>query len=342
MDSILFSIDNRIDFADSIISQYTHYHQRANLAPNPNYKPIQLGSVDKAKFSDGELCVDFKETVRGKRVYLLSSPNTSDEIIKLTLAIDAAKRAAASEVIVILPYYPYARQDKKDQDRGPIGAKVMAKILESSGATAIITYELHADQIQGFFEIPVTHIEGKTVFAEDISKIANESTVLCAPDAGSGKRLKRMKEQIYNFYGIDLPIVMMDKTRKRANEINTMVIIGDVTGKDVIIVDDLIDTAGTLCKAVDVLLDNGAKSVRAYISHPVLSGKAYENIANSNLTSLVVSNSLAIKTREEIGTENEKAADIIRVVSATRSIIVAMYAINLGYSYESLKNYNNK
>jgi len=342
MDSLLFSIDNRIDFAKSIINDYKYYHNTAKLEPNPNYKEIQLGSINNEKFSDGELCVDFRETVRGKRVYLLSSATNSDEIMKLMLAIDAAKRAAASEIIPILAFFPYQRSDKKDQDRGPIGAKVMAKILEACGATAIITYELHADQIQGFFEIPVTHIEGKTVFAEDISKIANESTVLCAPDAGSGKRLKRMKEQIYNFYGIDLPIVMMDKTRKRANEINTMVIIGDVTDKDVIIVDDLIDTGGTLCKAVDVLLDNGAKSVRAYISHPVLSGKAYENIANSNLTSLVVSNSLAIKTREEIGPENKKAADIIRVVSATRSIVVAMYAINLGYSYESLKNHNNK
>jgi ribose-phosphate pyrophosphokinase len=203
----------------------------------------------------------------------------------------------------------------------------MAKILESSGATAIITYELHADQIQGFFEIPVTHIEGKTVFAEDISKIANESTVLCAPDAGSGKRLKRMKEQIYNFYGIDLPIVMMDKTRKRANEINTMVIIGDVTGKDVIIVDDLIDTFGTADKAIETLLDNGAKSVSMVASHGVLSGPAYDRISKSKLRELIITNSLQTLPNDKI-----------KVISISKQIALAIISINNSSSFDSLKN----
>ena len=184
MESIIFILDEN---GDNIYSDILSYFTKRGIKLN-------IGKVNKQKFSDGELCTDFESSVRGKRVYLLSSPNTSDEIIKLEFAIDAAKRAAAKEIIPVLPYFPYARQDKKDQSRGPIGAKVMALKLEAIGATSIITFDLHADQIQGFFEIPVTHVEGKNIFASYIKEIATENTVLCGPDAGSGKRVKRMKK----------------------------------------------------------------------------------------------------------------------------------------------------
>ena len=322
MESILFSIDNNTELVNKVLHTCQY---RGNIS-------ISLGKQRDQSFSDGELCVDFESSVRGKRVYLLSSPHTSDEIIKLELAIDAAKRSGAKEIIPILPYFPYARQDKKDQVRGPIGAKLMALKLEAIGATAIITYDLHADQIQGFFEIPVTHIEGRNIFDEYIRSIHTKDTVFCGPDAGSGKRVKRIKEQVNERYGINIPIVMMDKTRKEANKVDEMIIIGDVTDKDVIILDDMVDTAGTLCKAAEVLLENGAKSVRALISHGVLSGKAYENIANSKLVELVVSDSLRVKSFKT-GPAYEK----IKTLTVADQIALAIYAIDCEYSYEALK-----
>ncbi len=287
--SLLFVLDGRQDLADDII-------ESVNLMSNE--AEISLGYLNKQKFSDGELCVDFTDSVRGKNVYLLSSPITSDDIMNLLLAIDAAKRAGAKEIIPILPYFPYARQDKKDQSRGPIGAKVMAEMIEQRGSTSVITYDLHADQIQGFFNIPVTHIEGKHVFdtyinqkvKDSILSKSNGEVVLCGPDAGSGKRVKRMRDQVNKRYGVNLNIVMIDKTRKQANVIDEMIIIGDVKDKHVIILDDMVDTAGTLCKAAEVLIENGAKTVNAGISHGVLSGPAHERISNSLLKELSKSN----------------------------------------------------
>lgn len=287
---------------------------------------VKVDPINSQKFSDGELCVDFTNSIRGKRVYILTSANSSDEIMKLNLAIDAAKRAAAKEIIPILPYFPYARQDKKDQARGPIGAKVMVEMLEQRGSTGVITFDLHADQIQGFFNIPVTHLEGKNVFDSYIASIFNENTVLCGPDAGSGKRVKRMKDQLKNHHDININYVMMDKTRKEANVIDEMYIIGDVKGKDVIILDDMVDTAGTLCKAAEVLIEEGANSVRAIISHGVLSGPAYERIQDSKLTELVVSNSLTTITNNKIKT-----------ISLAEQVSYAIIAINSHSSYEGLK-----
>ena len=336
MESLLFALDNRKDLAQSIIDEAKGWDLPLNT---------ELGTLRNQKFSDGELCVDFTDSVRGKRVYLLTSPNTSDEIIKLTLAIDAAKRAGAKEIVPILPYYPYARQDKKDQSRGPIGAKVMASMLQACGSTSIITYDLHADQIQGFFEIPVTHIEGKNVFNNYIAEICTPDTVLCGPDAGSGKRVKRMKEQLIKNHNINLNYIMLDKTRKQANVIDEMVIIGDVTGKDVIILDDMVDTAGTLCKAAEVLIEAGAKSVRAIISHGVLSGNAYSNIGRSKLTELVISDSLPkadVKKLMEaewnmVLRDNIKAAETkIKVVSVSEQIGFVITALNNDMSYESI------
>lgn len=320
LESVLVSLDGRTELAENIVKGVNKHFGTIN----PN---IVLDSINSQKFSDGELCVDFQNSIRGKRVYILSSPTESDEIIKMALALDAAKRAAAKEIIMILPYYPYARQDKKDQDRGSIGAKVIAKMIEGNGATGLITYDLHADQIQGYFDIPLTHLEGKNVFDSYIASIYDEDTILCGPDAGSGKRVKRMKDVIEKEHGIVMdPYVILDKTRKKANEIGDMFVIGDVVGKNVIIIDDMVDTAGTLCKAAEVLLESGAKSVRAVISHGVLSGPAIERINNSVLTELVVSDSLEIP-------KNDK----IKVISVDKQIALAISAINSHSSYEGLK-----
>ena len=312
MESLLFSIDGRKDIAASIILKC----DSAILAK-------KIGALTAESFSDGEQVIFYDETVRGKRVYLLSTPHTDSHIMRLELAIDAAMRAGAKEIIPIIPYFPYARQDKKDQPRGPIGAKVIAKILEVLGATGIITFDFHADQIQGFFDLPVTHIEGKNVFDKYLASL------------DSGKRVKRFKNQLADNYDIDLDIVMMDKTRKKANEVEKMVIIGDVKGKDVILVDDMVDTGGTLCKGVDVLLEHGAKSVRAVISHGVLSGKAYENIGKSNLTELIISDSLAIdRAKSEFYYADKK----IKVISIANQVASAIHAIDYSQSFEELKN----
>lgn len=337
-DSILISLDGREDLAKDVLK----FLKKKEITKN-----ITIDYVNSQKFSDGELCVDYKNSIRGKRVYLLTSPNTSDEIMKLNLAIDAAKRAAASEIIPILPYFPYARQDKKDQSRGPIGAKVIVEMIENRGATGVITFDLHADQIQGFFNIPITHLEGKNVFDEYIAGgIYNENTILCGPDAGSGKRVKRMKDQLLKYHGLSLNYVMLDKTRKQANVIDEMVIIGDVTGKDVIILDDMVDTAGTLCKAAEVIMEAGANSVRAIISHGVLSGPAFERIGESVLSEVIISDSLpkpdsitlCLKEYSE-----EKCLKIkygfakIKQISLAKQISFAISAINSHSSYEGLK-----
>lgn len=319
LESVLVSLDGRTKLAESIVKSVNKHFGTIE-------KNIALDTVNSQKFSDGELCVDFQNSIRGKRVYLLSSPNNSDEIMKMNLAIDAAKRAAAKEIIMILPYFPYARQDKKDQARGPIGAKIIVEMIENRGATGVITYDLHADQIQGFFNLPVTHLEGKNVFDSYIAKVYDEDTILCGPDAGSGKRVKRMKDQLLKYHKIGINYVMLDKTRKEANVIDEMIIIGDVTGKNVIILDDMVDTAGTLCKAAEVLIEAGAKSVRAIISHGVLSGPAYERINDSVLTELVVSDSLE-------STNSPK----IKVISVEKQISLAICAINSQSSYEGLK-----
>jgi ribose-phosphate pyrophosphokinase len=322
LESVLIAIDGRQDLAQAIINSIKQIKK----------DPIVIDTVNSQKFSDGELCVDFTNSIRGKRVYLLTSPNNSDEIIKLNLAIDAAKRAAAKEIIPILPYFPYARQDKKDQPRGPIGAKVMVEMIENRGATGVITFDLHADQIQGFFNIPVTHLEGKNVFDNYIASIYNDNTILCGPDAGSGKRVKRMKDQLAKYHDISINYVMLDKTRKQANVIDEMIIIGDVTGKDVIILDDMVDTAGTLCKAAEVIMEAGANSVRAIISHGVLSGPALGRIEESVLKELIISDSLD-KGTGTIGFGMTK----IKSISVATQIGYAVVAINSHSSYEGIK-----
>jgi len=317
MESIIFVLDGRKDLVKSILS---------NIGIGTT-----LGSLNQEKFSDGELSVDYLESVRGKRVYLLTSPNNSDEIIKLTLAIDAARRAGAEQIIPILPFFPYQRGDKKDAPRGPIGAKVISNILERCGATSLITFDLHADQIQGFLDFQVTTIEGKHIFDDYIASLDNENLVLAGPDAGSGKRVKRMRDRLAKHHNISLNYIMLDKTRSVANEVDEIFIIGDVTGKDVLIIDDMIDTFGTADKAVNVLLENGAKSVRMVASHGVLSGPAFERITKTKLTELVISDSLALPINE-----THPAFNKIKVVNIGRQLAMAMIAINNNNSFEQM------
>lgn len=334
MESILFCLDGRFGLANSIIERCNSW--------NVEHK-VRLGHTNEQIFSDSEVCIDFIDSVRGKRVYLLTSPTTSNDIIRLTLAIDAAVRGAAKEIVPILPYFPYSRSDKKDQKRGPIGAKVMAKMIENSGATSLITFDLHADQIQGFFDIPVTHIEGKNVFVDYVASVYTPETKLCGPDAGSSKRIKRMRDQLQKKHNIDATYVMMDKTRIEANKVDKMIIIGDVKDCDVIVLDDIGDTLGTLSKAIDTLYENGAKSVRAIISHPILSGKAYQILFNSKITELVVSDSLAIARVINVESEGYQfhmfsVKDKVKVIGISRHVGMAMAAINNDMSYEMLKS----
>jgi ribose-phosphate pyrophosphokinase len=302
------------------------------------------GGIYVKKFSDGELIVDIKDSVRGARVFIMTSPNTSDKIMALNLAIDAVKRASAKEIIVILPYFPYARQDKKDRARAPIGAKVIAEMIENRGADAVVTFELHADQIQGFFNIPLTHIEGRYLFANHIAEMVQMDTsgkewVLCAPDAGASKRVKTLRDLLKEKLGISMGYVVIDKTRKKANEIDDMVLIGNVTNKNVIIVDDIVDTAGTLCKAADLIIDEGGHSVMAVITHGVLSGNAYTVIGKSKISKLVISDSLVMTGA--ISSERTDADDIgaekVEVVSVSKQIAKALISINNNYSIEDLK-----
>jgi len=314
MESIIFSVDGR------------SYDKLFKLLKRVG--KVTKGEISVQRFSDGENGVEFLNSVRGKRVYLLSSPNTSDKIIQLGLAIDAAKRSSAAEIIPILPFFPYSRSDKRDQTRGPIGARFIADLLEAAGATSIITFDLHADQIQGFFNIPVMHMEGKYIFDEYICNLYNTigDIVLCSPDAGSSKRVKQFRDRITELTGIKLPIVHIDKSREVANEVSSMDLIGDVINKNVLILDDLIDTYGTADKAINLLIDSGAKSVYMVATHGILSGPAVERIKHSKVTELVISDTLDTNSKK------------VKVISCANQIVNAIVAINENISVESLKH----
>lgn len=291
----------------------------------------ELKTVETVKFSDGEIFVNLPESVRGKRVYLFSSPNNSDEIMKLYLAVSAAKSLGAKEIIPVLPYFPYSRSDKRDNKRGAIGAKTVATTLEVLGSTSLITFELHADQIEGFFTIPIIHIKGRDVFHELFSSTNENDVVLCAPDAGAAKRVEYLIDSVKERYDIELSYVIMNKTRKTANVVDKMVLLGDVRDKIVYIYDDMVDTFGTADKAVNTLLENGAKSVKMLASHGILSGPAHERLVNSKLDELFVTNSLP-------QINNSK----IIVVSIDKQLFYAIYAIENGLSYESVNTSNKK
>ena len=249
-----------------------------------------IGKVNIQRFSDGEIQPVFLESVRGDYVFLVQSTFApTDNLMELLLMIDAAKRASAYKIIAVVPYYGYARQDRKDKPRVAIGAKLIATLLEAAGANRVITMDLHAAQIQGFFDVPVDHLDSSAIFIPYINDLKLQNLAFAAPDVGSTNRVR----EIASYFNAEM--VICDKHRKRANEIASMVVIGDVTGKDIILVDDICDTGGTLAKAAGLLKEKGARSVRAMITHPVLSGNAYANIENSVLEELVVCDTIPLK-----------------------------------------------
>ncbi|MCB0503881.1 MAG: ribose-phosphate pyrophosphokinase [Cyclobacteriaceae bacterium] len=254
-----------------------------------------LGNSILQRFSDGEMAPYYEESVRGCDVFIIQSTfPPADNFLELLLMVDAAKRASAKSVTLVVPYFGYARQDRKDKPRVAIGAKLLANLVGASGAGRLMTCDLHADQIQGFFDIPVDHLDGASIFVPYLRSLNLENIIFASPDVGGMKRTRRYA----SFFAADM--VVCDKHRERANEIAAMQLIGDVTGKDVILVDDLIDTGGTITKAAKLLMDEGAKSVRAVCTHPILSGNAYENIEKSVLEELVVTDTIPVKESAKI------------------------------------------
>jgi ribose-phosphate pyrophosphokinase len=270
-------------------------------------------------FSDGEMSPFIAESVRGHDVFLIQSTfPPADNLMELLLMVDAAKRASAHNVNVVIPYFGYARQDRKDKPRVSIAAKMIANLISAAGATRIMTCDLHADQIQGFFDIPVDHLDGAFIFVPYLKSLGLESNIMFAsPDVGGIKRARSFAK----FFEADLAVC--DKFRKEANKIESMRLIGEVEGKDVVLVDDLVDTAGTICKAAELLKDKGARSVRAVCTHPVLSGKAYENIENSMLEELVVTDTIPLKQKTskiKVLTVSDLFAKAIRKIHDHESI----------------------
>jgi len=255
---------------------------------------VKLGKVIFHNFSDGEFQPSFEESIRGSRIFLIGSTQPSSEnLMELLLMIDAAKRASARHITAVMPYFGWARQDRKDKPRVPIGAKLIAKLLETAGATRIITMDLHADQIQGFFEKPVDHLYASTIFIPYLESLNLSDLTIASPDMGGSKRAYAYSKFLKS------DVVICYKQRKKANIISHMELIGNVEGKNVVLVDDMVDTAGTLTTAADLMMERGAKSVRAICTHPLLSGKAYERIENSKLKELIISDSIPVKNNSK-------------------------------------------
>lgn len=248
-----------------------------------------LGDATVQRFSDGEISPFFQESVRGCDVFIIQSTfSPTENLMELLMLIDGAKRASAHYITAVIPYFGYARSDRKDKPRVSIAAKLVANLLTAAGVTRVMTMDLHAPQIQGFFDVPVDHLDATTLFVPYIRSLNLPNLLIAAPDMGGVHRARTYAK----FFNVEMAIC--DKHRKRANEIESMQVIGNVEGKDVILVDDIIDTAGTMTKAAEILLDRGATSVRAFCTHPVLSGKAIERIEKSVLSEIVVSDSIPV------------------------------------------------
>lgn len=278
----------------------------------------ELGAVTISRFSDGEQSVSYDESIRGCDVYIIQSTFPSaDNLMELLLLVDAAKRASAKSVTAVIPYFGYARQDRKDKPRVPIAAKLVANILQASGVNRLMTCDLHAGQIQGFFDIPVDHLDGAAIFIPELRQINKDTLLIASPDVGGVKRARDFAK----FLHVDL--VVCDKYRKRANEVASMQLIGDVEGADVVLIDDLIDTGGTITKAAQIILEKGAKSVRAVCTHGILSGNAYDNIEKSVLTELWVTDTIPLKkesSKIKIYTVADLFAKAIRKIQDNESI----------------------
>ncbi len=281
---------------------------------------MPLGKVEINEFSDGEFQPSFEETVRGGRVFLVGSTmQPTDNLMELCLMCDAAKRASAKHITVVMPYFGWARQDRKDKPRVPIGAKMVAKMLTAAGATRIMTMDLHADQIQGFFEVPVDHVFASSIFVDHIRQQKLEDLTIASPDMGGSKRANNYAKWL------ESEVVICYKQRKKANVIDKMTVIGDVEGRNVVLIDDMVDTAGTLTKAADMLLEKGAKSVQAYCTHGVLSGKAIERIEKSKLDRLVITDTIP---------QNHKS-DKIEIISTADLFAAVMRKVHYHESISS-------
>lgn len=248
---------------------------------------IELGKMKVERFADGEFEVGYEESIRGAEVYLVQSTfPTSDNLMELLLMIDAAKRASAHSVIAVLPYFGWARQDRKDKPRVSIAAKLVADLLSAAGIDRLITMDLHADQIQGFFNVPVDHLYASSIFIPYIESLKLKDMVIASPDVGGAKRANSYAKYF------DVPLVLCHKTRAKANVVEKMTVIGDVKDKNVVLIDDIVDTAGTITKSADLLLNYGAKSVRALCSHPVMSDPATERVLDSGLEEIIFTDSI--------------------------------------------------
>ena len=279
-----------------------------------------LGKVLFSHFSDGEFQPSFEESIRGTRIFVIGSTNPgSENLMEMLLMLDAAKRASARHITAVIPYYGWARQDRKDKPRVPIAAKLIAKMLEAAGATRIVTMDLHADQIQGFFEKPVDHLFASTLFLPYLKELNLENLTIASPDMGGSKRAYAYSKALQS------DVVICYKQRSKANVISHMELIGDVQDKNVVLVDDMVDTAGTLTKAADLMMERGAKSVRAITTHALLSGNAYEKIEKSQLLELIVTDSIPIK----------KESGKIRVLSCADLFADVMHRVHHNTSISS-------
>lgn len=296
-------------------------HSRAFAEGMADHYQQPLTATQINRFSDGEMQPVINESVRGSYVFIVqSTPPPADNLLELLLWIDTCKRASAGYITAVIPYFGYARQDRKDKPRVPISAKLIASLLERAGANRVMTMDLHADQIQGFFDIPVDHLRGEAIFIPELKTMDLSKTIFASPDVGGVKRARTYAK----YFNAEL--VICDKYRKKANEIAGMTVIGDVKGFDVILIDDLVDTAGTLCKAAEALMEKGAASVRAICTHPVLSGNAYETIEKSVLTEFLVTDSLPLR----------QASSKIRQVSTTKLFARAIRATHEHKSISAL------
>ncbi|MFK7755755.1 MAG: ribose-phosphate pyrophosphokinase [Flavobacteriales bacterium] len=281
---------------------------------------VSMGNVSFQKFSDGEFQPSIEETVRGKVVVIIqSTPPPSDNLFELLLMVDAAKRASAKSIVAVLPYFGFARQDRKDRPRVAIGAKLVANLLTAAGVDRVVTMDLHADQIQGFFEVPVDHLFASTIFLPYLESIRTPEMIIATPDTGGTKRANAYAK----YLNVDLAICY--KQRKVANQIENMTVIGDVEGKDVVLIDDMVDTAGTLTKAADMMMEHGAKSVRAVCTHGVLSGPAFDRITNSKLKELIITDSIPLSQ------ENDK----IKVITVAELFANVLTSLNNNASISS-------
>ena len=298
----IFSCTNSVALAESIAKSFGE----------------DLGNVITSTYSDGEFQPSYEESIRGTRIFIIASTNPGPEnLMELLLMLDAAKRASARHITAVIPYFGWARQDRKDKPRVPIAAKLVAKMLETAGATRIITMDLHADQIQGFFEKPVDHLYASTIFLPYLKSLNLDNLTIASPDMGGSKRAYAYSR------ALESDVVICYKQRKKANVISHMELIGDVTGKNVVLVDDMVDTAGTLTKAADLMIERGAFSVRAICTHPILSGNAYQRLEDSKLEQLIVTDSIPLTQKSskiKVLSCADLFADVMHKVHNNKSI----------------------